>query len=218
MLRALSLAVARRQAHSSSEGREGGYTLVELMVVSGIFLTVLSALLTTLEVASRQERRTAAIADNQLTVLNALQTLTREIRAANPLEAGATSDEMRTSITLSTGSAADGDRKTYTFRVDANGSLVQEEADTGVQRVLVPKLLNSPSQPLFSYYDETGAELTTTGTNAVLPDVIVDCATRVQIHIISAPPTTVGSPPPYEAITSVEIRNKLPGGTGCQQP
>lgn len=210
----------RRQARSSSDKDkpEGGYTLVELMVVSGIFLTVLSALLTTLEVASRQERRTAAIADNQQTVLNALQALTREIRAANPIRAGATSEEMRTAITVSTGSASDGDQKTFRFKVDSNGALVQEQVGTGVQRVLVPKLLNSPAQPVFSYFDDTGAELTTTGAAAVLPDVIVNCTTRVQIHIISEAPTKVGAPPPYEAVTSVEIRNKLPGGTGCQLP
>jgi type II secretory pathway pseudopilin PulG len=205
------------------DDRSGGYTLVELMVTTGIFLMVMSALLTTLEVASRQERRTSAIVDNQFIVMNALQVLTREIRAANPIETASvtSSDEMRTSIEVSTGSVADGDRKTWRFAVDATtGSLIQEDVSSGSAagaRVLVPRMLNSPNQPVFRYFDAVEQELTTTGFGAVSPADIANCATKVVIHIISAPPTTVGGPPPYEAVSSTELRNRLPGGAGCQE-
>ncbi len=199
---------------------EGGYTLTELMVTTAIFMTVMSALLTTLEVATRQERRTSAIVDNQFTVLNALQTMSREIRAANPIDSAffASSDEMRWAIAVTTYGESDTDVNRWYFYADADGSLVQEDLDdASFRRVLVPRLINTASQPLFRYYDDLNQELTTTGSGAVEPSVIEQCATRVVIHVISEADTRVGAPPPYEAMTSVDIRNRLPGGTGCHE-
>lgn len=199
-------------------GGDEGFTLTEVLVVAGISVVVLSVLLTTLEVAVRQERRTTAIVDNQFYTMNAFQAMTREIRGANPLEVAgvASSEEMRRAITVSTGSASGGDRATWRFRVDGTGRLVQERFQ-GTTVVLVRPLLhrvgNSPTQPIFRYFDEDRQELTTTGSGAVAPSVIANCTVRVVIHVVSI--SEFRGAPPYEATTDAQVRNKLPGGTGC---
>lgn len=201
------------------DDREGhGFTVTEVLVVAGIFLTVLSVLLTTLEVALRQERRTAAIVDNNLQVTSAIAAMTREIRAANPIETtGITSsDQMRFSLTVSVGTEEAGDSATWRFSVDGQRRLLQERLVNGAvedQRVLIRELANRPDQPLFRYFDDSGAELTTTGAAAVSPSTVAQCAVRVLIHILSVP--EVRGAPIHEATTDVQVRNKLPGGTGC---
>lgn len=207
------------ERHSHSEDREDhGFTLSEVLVVAGIFLTVLSVLLTTLEVALRQERRTAAVVDNNLQVTTALAAMTREIRAANPIDTtGITSsDQMRFSLTVSVGTDQAGDSATWRFSVDGQQRLVQERVVSGAvedQRILIRQLANGPDQPLFRYFDDSGAELTTTGAAAVSPSTVAQCTVRVLIHILSVP--EVRGAPIHEATTDVQVRNKLPGGTGC---
>jgi len=200
------------------EREDSGFTLVEVLVVSGIFLMVLSLLLTTLEIAVRQERRTTAIVDNQFRVMNALQSMTREIRGANPIETAgvATSEDMRFALTVSNGSVSAGDRATWRFLVDGQGRLLQQKIEGGAvafERLLVRQILNTQNQPLFRYFDEDHEELTTTGADQVLPSVIAQCTVRVVIDVISA--SDLQGAPPYRATTDVQVRNKLPGGTGC---
>jgi len=199
---------------------DSGFTLTELLVVTAVFMIVVSALLTTLEVAQRQQRRTESIVDNQLQVTNAMQVMTREIRAANPIDVTNITDSsiMKTSITVKTGSQSSNSVKTWRFYLNSNRQLIAQTVLGGSSQgtygiVLLKNVVNAPKQPLFRYFDEFQAELT---PGVVSASTISSCATKVVIDVVSRP-EFIGAPD-YEGVTEVELRNKLPGGTGCQRP
>lgn len=208
---------------------EAGFSLMEVVVTTSILMIVMTAILSTLELATRQERRTTAVVDNQNTVMVAFNRITRELRGANPIEWSAVvnSSEFERSITFWVGSTSGNDRKQWRFRIDSSSTtseLVAEclsgcvPAGSGLpdvpsREVLIPRLLNSNSEPLFQYYSgySDGDVLTTTAgsPNQVNPQIVSVCTVRIVIRIRSG---SEGGAPVYDASTDAEIRNSIPGG------
>lgn len=207
---------------------ESGFSLMELVVTTSVLMLVMTALLNMLDAATKQERRTTAVVDNQNAVMNAFNEITRETRGANPIDVSGLVDSssLATSLTIWVGSASAGDRRRWRFQIDGQSRLVKQELDSAgtviLQRVLLPQIVNTASEPLFQYFSgayaadeiyslEALAQLATPATNASTPVTLSRCAVRIRIHVRSQGETVA---PVYDATTDTEIRNTLPGGSG----
>lgn len=202
---------------------------MEVVITTSILMIVMTAILSTLEVATRQERRTSAVVDNQNNVMNAFNRITRELRGANPIvwDTVIDSSEFENSITIWVGSVDQGDRKQWRFGIDPATSELLAEcltncvpqgsglADAPTREVLVPRMVNTATEPLFRYYSgfsESDALTTTSGAgDQVDPEQIGICTIRIVVRIRSA---AQGAAPVYDASTDTEIRNSIPGGVG----
>lgn len=208
--------------------RDDGFSLMELIIVTSILMIVMTAILSMLEVSTRQQRRTTAVVDNQNNVMLAFNRMGRELRGANPIDVDGVLDssELETSVTLWVGSDEAGDRVQWRFRIDpATSELVQEclaqcRGGSPSREVLVPRMANTASEPLFQYFkgygdDPAVDQLVTEAGNAdqVAPADIGHCTVRIVIRIRSAP--DIREAPIYDATTDTEVRNTLPGGQGC---
>lgn len=213
---------------SANQGqRDDGFSLMELMVVTAILMVVMTAILSMLEVATRQERRTTAVVDNQNNVMLAFNKIGRELRGANPIDVSAVgnTEELENSVTVWVGSESDGNRRQWRFRVDpATSELVQEclsgcAGGATTREVLVPRIVNTATEPLFQYFKGYGDDpnIDQLKTAAGDPDQVVKedvahCTVRIVIRIRSA---AEANAPVYDATTDTEVRNTLPGGRGC---
>lgn len=210
------------------DSRDDGFSLMELIIVTSILMIVMTAILSMLEVATRQQRRTTAVVDNQNSVMVAFNRIGRELRGANPIDVTAVDDasELETSMTLWVGSEEAGDRVQWRFAIDPATSELVQECLTGCRggvpsrEVLVPRMVNTASEPLFQYFKGYGDDpavdqmITTLGdSDQVAPSDIGHCTVRIVIRIRSA--TELREAPIYDATTDTEVRNTLPGGQGC---
>lgn len=206
---------------------DSGFSLMEVVITTSILMIVMTAILSTLELATRQERRTTAVVDNQNAVMVAFNRLTRELRGANPIEWSAVADssEFETSVTFWVGSVEGNDRKQWRFRVDTSTSELVAECLSGcvpagsglpdlpTREVLIPRMANTAAQPVFQYYSGYSDDLiltTTAGSpDQVDPQIVSVCTVRIVIRIRSE---AGGGAPVYDASTDTEIRNSIPGG------
>lgn len=224
----LKFAASLRPELRSSD-RDDGFSLLEVVITTSILMIVMTAILSTLELAMRQERRTTAVVDNQNSVMIAMNRVTRELRGANPIDVDnvVDSSEMETAVTLWVGTEASGDLKQWRFRVAPNATTGQPEllaecltncplpTSPPSTEVLVPRLANTVAEPVFQYYEgfNDGEILTTTAgaSDQVAPDIVARCAVRMTVRIRS---DGAGDAPVYDTSTDAEIRNSIPGGTG----
>ena len=66
------------------------------------------------------------------------------------------------------------------------------------------------AKPIFTYYDAADQDMVADG-NYTASD-IANCAIRVRIELSS---DSMPGPLPFTETQDVELRNRLPGGTGC---
>ena len=206
---------------------EGGYTVLEVMVVVMFMAIFALAVQTSLDAFVRTTRltedKTSVVADVRV----AEEAVAKELRAANPIDDIAPApvtdylNKVGFSVFCSTPGVddcgADGLRK-VTFRLRENrfeqvvGNQVRvlvgpdgRAAVPAAQRV--GAVINSPADPIFTYLDRTGQPFDIQGTaQSVSTRRVHDCTKAVQIHIkvMSEPkkPATA-----YNLITTVELRN-----------
>ncbi len=211
---------------------ESGFTLVELMITMMLLTTVMAAIFGVLESQTRTERRVQIFADNQEVLRQAIVAMQRDIRSSEPLKKLATSPEFALRIELDVyEKITDPAPIAIRWIVDTStAELRREVVGIGTTPTAVTHrvsgVANSYAVPLFTFYNanSTAAIPTTTTSIAGSPDPgeynlatanpadIANCAVRIRINLVAAP--TPG-PAPARLVSDAQLRNRLPGGTGC---
>jgi prepilin-type N-terminal cleavage/methylation domain-containing protein len=201
--------------------KDDGFTLVELMTT--VFL--LGIVMATIYGAIASFQKTTSVANTKtLTnddVRTAVETIARDLRAANPIDPVSPSSLYNTQVQFdvfcsSAGSGTCGSNNLHNVKYQvSNNKLVRTDGSTnkvllgpngatGYAVALRPgAIVNSASQPIFTYLDKNGAAISTsTNTGAHFRD----CTKAVQIHlvVIQQPGQTSN---PLDFTTKVEIRN-----------
>ncbi|MEY2475913.1 MAG: hypothetical protein QOG87_1228 [Actinomycetota bacterium] len=208
---------------------EAGFSLLELMMTTAIMGVVVAAILGALVSFTASTNKT----QDRSMILNetrqALETITRDLRAANPINdigpalAVSTYD---TSVSFSVycasaavGTCGSDNLRATTYAVTGN-ALVQTRG--GVSRTLLGPggdpaspatarqgaIVNSASQPAFRYYRQNGVALDTDDSDgaAAPSSSFRDCAQYVEIHLVvvaepGKPKSTIN------LVTRADLRN-----------
>lgn len=196
---------------------ERGMTVVELSIVMGILSVVLVALLGVLETHVNVERRAMRTIGNQEELGWALNAVARDVRAANPLLARPTVAEYANRLDLRLIEAGSATTTSLRWELDTTTGVLTRRVlsasgdPTGTTTYRLSGVTNAApgtNTTLFRYFTPAGVELT--AANATPAD-FVNCTVRVQIAIVANP----AGGQPVTAETAVDLRNRLPGGTGC---
>lgn len=168
-------------------------TLVELLVVMLIFGVVGGVVLTSTVTALQNAAATSARIDALQELELAMQRVTRDLRAADPLEL--VTGEYDTALGASI--LRDGERSSVRFRLVDVGD-VQQMVREDTSQTLVTDLDNS-GEAVFEYLDRFGQEISCT-TDC---DTALLQAAQVQVRFVRAIPDTT----PAIVETRVGIRN-----------
>jgi Flp pilus assembly pilin Flp len=206
---------------------ERGVTVMETTIVVALLAVVLlmavSTLMSTLGTSAAAHDRVDAITD----VRTALETLERDVRAANPislLPAGTPVSTYANSVsfsvycsTVGVDGCASSHLRSLTYDVTANGfyrtaggtrsMLMGPSGPSGLaaanQRGAV---VNPAARPVFEYLDADGATLDSSTTSPLPTERFRDCTKqlRVTLVVVTAPGTT---PRTADLTTSATLRN-----------
>ena len=210
-------------------GSEQGFTLVELMIIMMLFGLVSAVAFAGLDSMTRTSvgvtDRARAVADTR----SAIESMVRDLRAANPITAVDPVSAYDSSIHFSVYCATSGvggcvsNLREVQYTVTAN-ALTRTVA--GVTSTLVgPELsgrpvaerrgavVNPASQPVFNYFDAAGVRLATTGAAALPSTNFQNCAQSVEVHLVVM--AVPGEPQSaIDMSTRVDLRN-YNEVTGC---
>lgn len=201
------------------DARQGGFTLVELLVVMALLGVVggvvVNAITTGLASASTTTARTMAIHDLEV----ALQRVARDLRAADPIYLSSGGD-YRTELgaeflrdggvhVTRFGVEADGDVQRLvqaTTRFDVETDVTNPTAtDLGAQTLVAD--IDNGDEPVFRYYRRNGqpieCEVGVAGETKSSCDAAYAEASRLEVSIVRA----VEGQSPVRARTQVSIRN-----------
>lgn len=179
---------------------EAGFTLVELLVVLVLLGVVggvvVSAITTGLRSSANTTARITALQELEI----ALQRMTGDLRAANPLQLSTTGNYERE---IGARIDRDGSVTDVTYEVRTVAGVQQLiRVDTGQTLV---SLVDNGGEPVFRYLDEDGEDV----------DCSTDCSTaylqdtsRIEIRLVRS----LGNGDDVRAITSVGIRSLRYGG------
>jgi prepilin-type N-terminal cleavage/methylation domain-containing protein len=178
---------------------EQGFSLVELTVVVALLGVVGgvggNALLSTLRASDGIQQRAAAIAD----VRTALDTVARDVRAANPIGSAPAATSLDLSIYCSTGSSADctaSNRRAVRYSVTSDRLTRTRD---GVDATILDRDLVDSA--VFSYLDAEG--------DALAAPVASSCVRQVRISLAVA--TSDGER--VDDATTVILRNAAAGAS-----
>lgn len=180
---------------------EDGFTVVELAVTMGLMSLVagvaVSGLNNVVTNTRRVEDRAFAVSDAR----QAVELIIRDTRAANPIDPVANVADYDTTIAFSVHCATPGTDgcssqglRQITYQVRANAL---ERVAAGVTTLrLGPQgpatlpvtlqqgaILNTPAEPVFTYYDAVGNRLETQGAGAVATTTVQNCARSVEVRL-----------------------------------
>jgi type II secretory pathway pseudopilin PulG len=211
----------RRLRVAASE--EDGFSLIELVISMGILMLVLGMFFSTLDSLTRSEDRAQRLVSNEQNVRFELDQLAREVRAANPLVILSSTTQYSDQIEMvlgPTGGAQSVVRWTYETDPSAeNYERLSRElmSDTSATATVLStswyliRVRNVESGiPIFTYYDANQSDMV--GNPNYTASDIANCAIRVHIQLTS---DSNPGPLPFTETQDVELRNRLPGGTGC---
>lgn len=209
------LRAARRHAD------QAGFSVMELAVVVFIMGILGLTLMTSLDSFTRTTKtvqdKGRALTDGR----TALERVTRDLRAANPIDEyaiGLYNTEARFSVFCSNpgvGTCSSDSLKPLVYRVVSNR--LERVVGTQVPTVLIGPdgptavpvgqqrgaVVNGTSQPVFTYYDKNGVAF---DTATALPRTIHDCTRSVQIHLkVVAESRDLTNT--IDLITKVDLRN-----------
>lgn len=203
-------------------GGEVGFTIVELAITTALLMTVMAAIFGILDSQTRTERRVHAFADNQELLRQAVVAIQRDVRSSEPLKRLATSPEYALRMDLDV----------YDKITDPTPIPIRWIVDT-TRKELRRELLDAAGNPTGTTHRVTGVEnsyavplFTLFSANAGLGDEalgrydlasdtsadIASCAVRIRIELLAAPNR---GPAPARLVSDAQLRNRLPGGTGC---
>jgi len=202
---------------------ETGFTIIEVVISTSILLLVLAMFFNTLVSLTRSEDRAQRLVVNEQSVRFELDQLAREIRSSNPLAilpATATYSNQIEMVLGPTGGTQTVVRWTYdtdpaspTYekldrQLMSDTSQTADVLATSWQLIRVRNV--ESAKPIFTYYDAADQDMVADG-NYTASD-IANCAIRVRIELSS---DSMPGPLPFTETQDVELRNRLPGGTGC---
>lgn len=178
---------------------EDGFSLPELLVVVLITGIVMIALFSSMSSVTMATARTDARTQTITETRQAMETITRDLRAANPIDViSPVSDydrRVQFSVYCKSGSADCVDNlRSVTYR--GNGKKLERVVGGSAAPLLKPEgtgslppelrrgaLLNSASEPIFTYFRADGQPFVTTGDGATPATSFRDCAKTVRIHL-----------------------------------
>ncbi|MEA3077512.1 MAG: hypothetical protein QOF60_2420 [Actinomycetota bacterium] len=206
--------------HSRSRD-DNGTTVLEVTIVSALMLLVLAAFLGSLQSLTKSEQRASALVDNEQAVRFVLQSMAKDIRGANPMNAFTTKTTYGTQVQVETGtsSAKTVVRWVYDTASGTNYQTLRREvlSDNTATATVVSSVVrlrnvrnNTAGVALLGYYGESGRDLysdaSTTATD------VGRCTIRMKLTIVS---DSNPGPQPFQETVDVHLRNRLPGGLGC---
>lgn len=200
-----------RTAHRRRRRDESGFTVVELAITLLISGIVTASLFGMLDSQTRAERRMTALANNQELVRQALVTMQRDFRSAEPLIPLADAMKYPSEVELLHLDFDTDAAERFRWRVDTTTSeLVRETlSDTGVVTATTHRLAGVTSSNLFRYFSSNGGELV---PGVATSATIATCTIRMRIDLSAAP--EVG-PAAIASTSDVDLRNRLPGNAAC---
>jgi prepilin-type N-terminal cleavage/methylation domain-containing protein len=191
------------------DGRERGFTVIELSIVLAISGLLMASLLGMLTSQTNAERRVTALAGNQEQVRLALVEIQQDLRSAEPLVPLTDASKYPQMMEI-VHVGFDDDVVTHLrWRLDATAhELVREVLDgNGAVARTTFRLRGVTGNTVFRYFDANGNELLPAG----LADV-ANCSIRVRVKIEAAPQP---GPQPLDNWSDVQLRNRLPGNQEC---
>lgn len=227
---------------SSPDGRDrdGGFTLIEIIIVMLVMSIVVSIAGFSLISLSNTASRTDSMTWEEQTASSVMAQLTEDIRSAVsisfPSGASPSTQLQLTEVgtdacsTSAPTTVAGGPSYTYVLWVvsSTTGTLTREQENSSCGWVQSPfqlnYLVNSNAEPVFSYYDEQGDQvpLPTASPTPVTPlastwsSLISDEATSVDVTMFVS--TTIRGVPIYHSTDVVALTNRLqilnPSGEG----
>ncbi len=202
---------------------EGGFTLVEMVISTAILLLVLAMFFNTLVSLTKSEDRAQRLVTNEQSVRFELNQLAREVRSANPLVIQSTTAAYSNQIEMVLGPTG-GTQSVVRWTYDTDPASPTYEkidrqlmSDTSSSATVLAtswhliRVRNVESgKPIFTYFDAADQDMIADGDYTA--GDIANCAIRVRIELSS---DSMPGPLPFTETQDVELRNRLPGGTGC---
>lgn len=196
---------------------EQGFTVVELVIASFMLLMITGSTLSIMESMFKHSGYQEARVVNQEQVRFAIQAAGRDLRGSDPF------------ILLSSPGAYATEFEGYIYNDQSNsreyarwwlnGTTLERSVITGpggtivsTRDVLTNVRNTALGTQLFRYYSDGDVELKTSGAGVSTAGDIQNCTVRVRISVTSDPDP---GPTPFTESIDVELRNRLPGGTGC---
>lgn len=211
-----------RRRGPEGAGGEGGFTVVELAITTALLMTVMAAILGVLDSQTRTERRVQAFAHNQEVLRQAVVAMQRDIRSADSLKRLPSSPEYALRIDLDIyDTITDPAPIPIRWIVDPAAKELRREVLDGAGNPTatthrVKGVENSYAVPLFTFFS---ANASSGNESLGRYDLAVDsrtdiavCTVRIRVELLAAP--TKG-PAPALLVSDAQLRNRLPGGTGC---
>lgn len=214
----------RRVVGRGGRRSERGYSVIELSVVTVVMAVVVASLFAALTSLTNSATRVQSLVTNQETVRFGLDRLQRDLRAANPVDAQATTTAFTSSVQVELGPTS-GTRTYIRWFYDTTPasstyeSLLRQvmsgpaaNATVVSQVAVIARVRNVESGvPVFTYYDYKSVDLVAANPNT--PANVANCAIRVHVQVNS---DVQPGPQPFSENIDIELRNRLPGGiVGC---
>ncbi len=199
---------------------EHGFTMIELLIVMTMMGVVSAMMVNAYVAAARATTTGAARAEGLEDIRPAIQRMTRELRAADPIVLSSTND-FDTELGAIISRGGNTFRHNYEVRDDSGDGdfelwegVVQLNPDGSETFVrdfeLVLLVDNGTLNPVFRYFDDYGAEITCDDLDLSVSADATQCASRLvtasQIGL-SVTRYIVGSSTPLTIETAVNIRN-----------
>jgi prepilin-type N-terminal cleavage/methylation domain-containing protein len=206
---------------------EAGFSLIELMITTFIMGIALLMIFTSFDVFSRRTAQTQERALMLSETRQAVETITRDLRAANPivaidpsLDVGAYDTSVSFSVYCSSagvGNCGTDNLRPVTYRVVNNQ--LEQVLGTTTKVLLAPRgkpvspttsrqgaIVNTVAQPIFKYYKVDGTLLDTDDAdgNAAPSSQFRDCAQYVEIHLV-----VVGEPGKPTSTINLQTRASI---------
>ena len=198
---------------------EGGFSLIEMVVVVSILMLVMGALLGALESMTTSERRTSSRVDDEQNIRFVAYALTRDLRAANPVLVTPAVPGLHNEVDLCLGDvvgtslACAAGQTQVRWVYDSAAATLTRYTVVGLTQTstqVLSGVANASTAPVFAWYGRAHA-----GDLAVAPDMsptdVANCAASVQVTIVAG--SRVGLAPITES-SEVGLRNQG-GGPGC---
>jgi type II secretory pathway pseudopilin PulG len=183
---------------------EGGFSLIELIVVTGLLALVLTTLFGALATFSARTNQTQERALMLSEARSSVEIVMRDLRAANPVNPVSPASTYDSSVSFSVYCANAGvatcgsdHLRPVIYTVTSGHQLQQTMGPAGstvTKVILGPRgstgavtsrqgaIVNSSSQPVFRYFKKDGTLIPTDGTKP--SETFRDCAQYVEIHLV----------------------------------